>query len=76
MIIDQKTKRKFALHVSREEMRMIAEALSTEGARWDNDKCWEACYQIRKILENSRITPEEMFAEEAELLRKQREGES
>jgi len=69
MIIDQKTKRKFALHVSRDEMRNLELALQDYGAKWSCEKSWEAANQIGRILDASRITIEEMAAEEAELFR-------
>ncbi len=67
MIIDMKDKKNFTLHVSRDEMVKLDRALASHGNYWDDDKCWELCYQIRKMLEGNRITLEEMVAEEERL---------
>lgn len=69
MIIDMKHKKLFAIHVSRDEMLMLEQALQCYGGKWDKDDAWEASYQIRKMLESSRITFAEMCAEEERLKR-------
>ncbi len=69
MIIKQESpdnKRRFVIHLSRGEMVMMKKSLGTEGAKWDNDKCWEAHYKIDAELRRTTITIEDILKEEAE----------